>query len=403
MLRLLPEDSQVANLACELLVDRYQSLVKSCVKKYEKSPEPHEDLMQAGYVGLVKAINDFDPAIGRNLAAFARPCISGEIKRHFRDTRFQVHVPRPVQELRLKIRQARIDLTLGLSRSPRDRQLARRLGISDAELLEAQRAEQALQALSLDAPLSGEPDAASLAEFLGGEDPQFEHALDMQAVWSHIGELPAREQRLLMMRFYGNMTQREIGGRLGISQMHVSRLRAHPGDGTGNRTRNGYQSRPLCARQTCDAENGVALALRLNDPHGSFAVAADRLRATLENLRDEAEATGQAWQVEHLKEGHGRDEQPQRRVDQPCSNGERDTAEVSERSRPVDLQHPGAAHQLELVLLRQVYFGYETMVYTLRNQLGRHPGAPVRSINPAERPHIRVQPVSGVGSFPARV
>jgi RNA polymerase sigma-B factor len=182
--------------------------------------------MQVGYVGLLKAINNFDPDVGSNLAAYAQPCISGEIKRHFRDKRWQVHVKRSAQELRQELRRARAELTQTLARSPRSDELAGHLGISDADMQEAQRADLVFQASSLDAPLGDTPDAATLAELTGAEDPQLEHTLDIQAVWTHWQDLPARQQRLLLMRFYGNMTQSEIGDRLGISQMHVSRLLA---------------------------------------------------------------------------------------------------------------------------------------------------------------------------------
>ena len=212
--------------ACEMLVTRYQSLVRSCAQRYRQSPEPQEELMQVGYVGLLKAINNFDPSFGSNLAAYAQPCISGEIKRHFRDKRWQVHVKRSVQELRLELRRARGELTQSLARSPRAEELAQHLGVSDAELRDAQRADLVFQASSLDAPLAEGQDTAALSDLMGSEDPQLEHALDMEAVWTHWSDLPVRQQRLLMMRFYGNMTQTEIGEKLGISQMHVSRLLA---------------------------------------------------------------------------------------------------------------------------------------------------------------------------------
>ena len=118
------------------------------------------------------------------------------------------------------------ELTQQLSRAPKDDELAEHLGISDDDLRDAQRADLAFHASSLDAPRSAGPDPGSLADLLGEDDPQLEHTLDMESVWAHWGELPEREQRLLMMRFYGNMTQAEIGERLGISQMHVSRLLA---------------------------------------------------------------------------------------------------------------------------------------------------------------------------------
>ena len=222
-----PADDPGREAACEELVGRYQALVRSCVQRYRDSPEPTEELMQVGYVGLLKAINNFDPDIGESLAAYATPCITGEIKRHFRDKRWQVHVRRSAQELRLEIRKARGDLAQQLSRLPTDAELASHLGVSASELLDAQRADMAFQASSLSAPLSDGTDAGTLEDLLGGDDPELDTTLQMEAVWGHLGELPDREQRLLMMRFYGNMTQSEIGEQLGISQMHVSRLLAH--------------------------------------------------------------------------------------------------------------------------------------------------------------------------------
>jgi RNA polymerase sigma-B factor len=220
----LPRGSEERNVACEKLVSRYESLVRSCAQRYRHSPEPPEELMQVGYVGLLKAINNFDPDLGSNLASYAQPCISGEIKRHFRDKRWHVHVKRSTQELRLELCRARTELTQQLSRAPKDQELAQHLGVSDDDLRDAQRADLAFHASSLDAPLSAGPEPGSLADLFGADDPQLEHTLDIESVWAHWGELPEREQRLLMMRFYGNMTQAEIGERLGISQMHVSRL-----------------------------------------------------------------------------------------------------------------------------------------------------------------------------------
>ncbi len=226
MIRTRPGGDEVRELACEVLVGRYDSLVRSCVHRYRDTPELVEDLMQVGYVGLLKAINNFDPAIGGSLAAYAQPCISGEIKRHFRDKRWQVHVKRSAQELLLQVRKARGELAQELGRSPSDDELARHLGVTNEELLDARRADMVFHSHSLDAPLYGDEDRTSLADLLGQEDPQVEHTLDMESVLTHWNDLPMREQRILAMRFYGNMTQTEIGERLGISQMHVSRLLA---------------------------------------------------------------------------------------------------------------------------------------------------------------------------------
>jgi RNA polymerase sigma-B factor len=213
--------------ACELLVTRHRNLVRACVQRYKHSPEPAEDLTQVGYVGLLKAINNYDPDLGGSLAAYAQPCISGEIKRHFRDKRWQVHVERSMQELVLRVREASRSLTQQLGHQPDDTEVAAHLGITGGELREARRADLVFQPASLDAPLAGRPDAATLADVLGDDDPDVEHTLDMHAVAAHWGELPRREQKILLLRFYGDMTQAEIGHQLGISQMHVSRLLAH--------------------------------------------------------------------------------------------------------------------------------------------------------------------------------
>jgi RNA polymerase sigma-B factor len=224
--RALPRDSRERAAMCEILVERYERLVRSCVRQYSGSPEPVEDLMQVGYVGLLKAINNFDPAFGSGLSAYAAPCVSGEIKRHFRDKRWQVHVRRSSQELLLELRKATEQLTHTLGRQPNYDELAERIGCTADDLLEARQADMVFTAYSLDAPLSDSDDPALLSDVLGDEDADLDHAIDMEAVYAHWDELPEREQRILVMRFYGNLTQQEIGAKLGISQMHVSRLLA---------------------------------------------------------------------------------------------------------------------------------------------------------------------------------
>jgi RNA polymerase sigma-B factor len=219
-------DSAEWSAACDALVRRFTPLVRACVRQYRDSPELVEDLMQVGYVGLLKAIGNYDPAFGNGLRAYAVPCITGELKRHFRDKRWQVKVTRPVQELLLEMRGATEDLVNELGRHPYDSELAGRLGVTEEELREARQAADAFTALSLDAPAGAEDDGSDLGELLGGEDARFGQTLDMEAVSQHWGELPRREQRILILRFYGNQTQEEVAARLGISQMHVSRLQA---------------------------------------------------------------------------------------------------------------------------------------------------------------------------------
>jgi RNA polymerase sigma-B factor len=224
---LMPRASDRRVAACEILVSRYHGLIWSCVRRYARSPEPAEDLAQVAYVGLLKAINNFDPARGLSLTAYAWPCINGEIKRHFRDRRWQIHVERPAQEMMLDVRAATGQLTQDLGRMPTESDLARHLGVGRDDLRQAQQAELAFQPSSLDAPLAGQFGTRTLAEFLGEEDPRLEHMLDMRAVAAHWGELTSREQSILVMNFGGGLTQTQIGQQLQISQMQVSRLRAH--------------------------------------------------------------------------------------------------------------------------------------------------------------------------------
>jgi RNA polymerase sigma-B factor len=223
----LPQASPRRAAACELLVTRYQGLVRSCVRPYWGGPVPTQDLMQVAYLGLLKAISHFDPAAGANLAAYARPCISGELKRYFRDKRWPLRVERPVQELVLLVRDATGPLAHQLGRTPTDAELARHLGVSGDELQRARLAQLAFQPSSLDMPLAGQATTVTLADALGEEDPRLEHMLGMHAVAAHWGELPPREQQILIMDFHDGMTQAQIGQLLSISQMHVSRLRAH--------------------------------------------------------------------------------------------------------------------------------------------------------------------------------
>jgi len=157
-----PRGSREHAVACDVLVRRYTPLVRACVRQYWDSPESLDDLMQVGYVGLLKAIGSYNPAFGNRLRACAMPCVTGEIKRHFRDKRWQVRATRPVRELMLELRGAREDLTHELGRLPVDSELAGRLGVTPDELREARRAAEGFSALSLKAPAGEADDAAEL-------------------------------------------------------------------------------------------------------------------------------------------------------------------------------------------------------------------------------------------------
>ena len=224
LVQTLPHGDARRDRACELLLARHGHLVRAAVHRHRATADLAEDLTQVGYLGLMKAITNFDPAVGSGLAAYAQPCVTGEIKRHFRDKRWQLRVARPAQELRLELRRATDDLAQQLAHTPSDTELARHLQVSQDEMAAARLAAQAFTASSLDAPVSAGEGAASIGELIGEDDPGLELTLNLEALRTHWAELPAPDQRLLLMRFYGNMTQAEIGERLGVSQMQVSRL-----------------------------------------------------------------------------------------------------------------------------------------------------------------------------------
>jgi RNA polymerase sigma-B factor len=221
----LLRDPDRRDAACETLVSRYQSIVNSCAHRYGLPAQLTEDLVQVGYVGLLKAINNFDPAVTPELAGYAHVCVSGEIKRYFRDKRWQLRVRRSDQELLLRARAARAELLQELGRTPADADVARRLEVPVEELEAADAAAGAFAPASLDAELSGS-DGLTLGDRLGADDADLERTVDLEALSVYWGELPRREQRILTLRFYGNKTQAQVADDIGVSQMHVSRLEA---------------------------------------------------------------------------------------------------------------------------------------------------------------------------------
>src|SRR5215472_1659340 len=178
----LPYASPRRAAAYEELIRRYDFVVKACVRRYRDSPESLEDLMQVGYLGLLKAINNFNPELGPNLTAYAQPCVSGELKRHFRDKRWQVRVHRTSQENMLAVRNVRATLTQQLGRSPDDHELAEAAGITIEELRETEQAEMAFRPYYLDSPVSAEEEATTFGDLLGGDDPGIELAVDSDAL-----------------------------------------------------------------------------------------------------------------------------------------------------------------------------------------------------------------------------
>ncbi|WP_229074122.1 SigB/SigF/SigG family RNA polymerase sigma factor [Actinoplanes sp. DH11] len=206
-----------------------EQLIRYCLpfagrlaRRYRGRGEYLEDLEQVARLGLVKAIDRYDPERG-SFTAYAVITISGELKRHFRDRTWGVHVPRRVQDLSLEVGHASMVLTSALARTPTTAELAERLGVTEAAVLEAVESAAGYAPASLNAPVAGEG-AAEFGDLIGGVDDDLESVTDKLTVTDLLMRLPSRERRMLAMRFYGNRTQAEIATELGISQMHVSRL-----------------------------------------------------------------------------------------------------------------------------------------------------------------------------------
>nr|WP_231956996.1 MULTISPECIES: SigB/SigF/SigG family RNA polymerase sigma factor [unclassified Actinoplanes] len=204
-------------------IEAWLPLARHLANRYAGRGEPTDDLIQTATVGLIKAVDKFDPERGVDFAGYAIPTIIGEIKRHFRDRTWSVRVPRRLQELRLAITEANATLTHSLGRSPTVPDIATHLGISEEEVLEGLEGARAYNATSLSTPISADG-TTELGETLGGEDHEFELAETRVALAPALAMLDEREQRILTLRFYGNLTQSQIADQIGISQMHVSRL-----------------------------------------------------------------------------------------------------------------------------------------------------------------------------------
>ncbi|MEV4002525.1 SigB/SigF/SigG family RNA polymerase sigma factor [Actinomadura sp. NPDC049753] len=227
-LRHLPPDDPARERIRAEIVTLNTALVRGVARRYAGRGEPVEDLEQAAYLGLVSAINRFDPTRGIRFLAYAYPVVTGEVRRHFRDRTWGVKVSRRMQELRPRLHRAMTDFTVAHGRSPTPAELAARLGLGLEETLDALMAGEAYRPLSLDAPAggSGEEDPGTLGDSLGADDPDLEGIVDAQALRPLLDGLPERERTIVLLRFFGNETQSQIAARLGISQMHVSRLLA---------------------------------------------------------------------------------------------------------------------------------------------------------------------------------
>jgi RNA polymerase sigma-B factor len=206
------------------VIEAFLPLAQHLANRFGGRGEPIEDLVQTATVGLIKAVDKFDPERGTEFAAYAIPTIIGEIKRHFRDRTWDIRVPRRLQELRLSISEATSNLLQDLGRSPTIADIADHLSLSEEEVLEGLEGARAYNAVSLSAPASDGDRATELGDLIGAEDNEFELAELRVALGPAMAALDEREQRILTLRFYGNMTQSQIAEQVGVSQMHVSRL-----------------------------------------------------------------------------------------------------------------------------------------------------------------------------------
>jgi RNA polymerase sigma-B factor len=225
-LAVLPEQHPSREALRQQAIEAWLPLAQHLAHRFSGRGEPVEDLVQTATVGLIKAVDKFDPDRGVEFAAYAVPTIVGEIKRHFRDHTWDVRVPRRLQELRLVIGEAAGTLAQQLGRSPTIADLAGHLGLTEEEVIEGLEGARAYHAVSLQTPSPTGDGGTELGDLLGAEDGDLELAELRVALAPALATLTEREQRILVMRFYGNMTQSQIAERIGISQMHVSRLLA---------------------------------------------------------------------------------------------------------------------------------------------------------------------------------
>jgi RNA polymerase sigma-B factor len=208
------------------VIEAWLPLANHLAFRYSGRGEPNGDLAQTAALGLIKAVDRFDASRGVDFAGFAIPTILGEIKRHFRDRTWNIRVPRRLQELRLKISEANSTLTQTLNRAPTVADIASHLDITEEEVLEGLEGARAYNAVSLSTPIGDGDSSTELADTLGAEDNEYELAELRVALGPALATLDEREQKILTLRFYGNLTQSEIAAKVGVSQMHVSRLLA---------------------------------------------------------------------------------------------------------------------------------------------------------------------------------
>ncbi|MFE3646507.1 RNA polymerase sigma factor SigF [Streptomyces sp. NPDC059122] len=224
-LRKLPDGSPERAELRNTLVRMHLPLVEHLARRFRNRGEPLDDLTQVATIGLIKSVDRFDPDRGVEFSTYATPTVVGEIKRHFRDKGWAVRVPRRLQELRLSLTTATAELSQRHGRAPTVHELAEHLGISEEEVLEGLESANAYSTLSLDVP-DTDDESPAVADTLGAEDEALEGVEYRESLKPLLEDLPPREKKILLLRFFGNMTQSQIAQEVGISQMHVSRLLA---------------------------------------------------------------------------------------------------------------------------------------------------------------------------------
>lgn len=208
------------------LVTMHLPLAEHLARRFQNRGEPYADLVQVATIGLIKAVDGFDPERGLQFSTYATPTIVGELKRHFRDRGTAIRIPRRLQELRHRTSLATDQLAQELGRSPTVRELARHMGVDEDDVLEGLESANAYWPAPLDGPLGGDSADDPLAETIGDVDGAFEHVDDHESLRPLLQQLPDRDRQVLRKRFVENMTQSEIASALGVSQMQISRILA---------------------------------------------------------------------------------------------------------------------------------------------------------------------------------
>lgn len=222
----LPADHPDREGLREELVRGFLPVAQHIARRFSNRGEPLDDLVQVATVGLINAIDRYSPDRGTDFFSFAVPTISGEVRRHFRDLGWSMRVPRRLKDLHVSINGAVSELSQSLGRAPKPSEIAERLGVPVSEVLEGLEASEAYRSSSLDEMLSSEQGSATVGELVGEADAELDRVDFRQALRPVLAELAERERTIVLLRFFGNMTQTQIADRVGISQMHVSRLLA---------------------------------------------------------------------------------------------------------------------------------------------------------------------------------